>query len=593
MAGLQDASAGAGDRRGQGPGWWTILRRYGHGRGRDVWGMSIHFLLKEAAARLIPVYVFLSVGLLERGDPDWAVKLALFTAVQTALLLWNIPGHVLHAKHLSRMCRGYGQDLRFEVCRQLQQMSVLYHGREGTGKFHSKLVRDIDSIESIPMNVAQPVLQTFPIVLVTVVSIAIQAPLVAPVFLLLLPLIFLISRTFRRKLQESATAYRETTERLSGRLQDMLVMIPVTRAHGLEEEELKRAGDRIEDVRREAGKFDVTSALFNASSWSLITMFNIFFLAAMVAFAAKGLITIADVVLFQGLFGQMTMGVMVALGVVPQVVRLRDSFASVEEVLSAPDIEENRGGAVVERPEGAIELRDVRFSYPGSTQAALDGIDLRIAPGEAVAIVGPSGGGKSTLLSVVLGFLRPEHGAVLLDGRDMGDLDMRTWRRSAAVVTQSSVFFSGTIRENIAHGLDHRHDAEIRTALELAGASEFIDLMDDGVETRIGTGGRSLSGGQMQRLALARALLRDPRVLVLDEPTSALDAESEVAFRRALRNVLPGRTVIMVSHGLMNARSFPRVLVVERGRITADGPPSELERGENFYARTVRELSVS
>lgn len=570
--------------------------------------MLTHFTIKEAAARFFPLFLAGAVAVAEielkrKADipseatglltvlPWWGT-IAVLTGVQVALLIWNIPGHIFYVKYLSRISRGYGRELRVRVCRRLQQLSLLYHGRNSTGKIHSKVVRDIDTIEATPIDVVQPLIQAVMIVFVTVGAVAISAPITAPVFLLLAPLAWFVHVKFRRRMDETARGYRETTERLSSRMQDMLQMIPITRAHGLEEAELERAESRIEDVRREAGRFDIVTASFQASSWSIVTIFNAIFLAVMVVFAVEGLITIAEVVLFQGMFGQLTFAVMMVMGVAPRLVRLRDSFASVNELLDEPDLETNHGRASVEHVEGAVELRGVSFAYPGGEARAIDGVDLRVNAGESVAIVGPSGGGKSTLLALVLGFLRPTEGELILDGKPMPELDMRTYRKQVAVVTQTSVFFSGTIRENLSFGAGHDDEDRIAEALRLANAAEFLDDMPDGLETRIGEHGRSLSGGQMQRLALARALVRDPHVLLLDEPTSSLDAEADLLFREALKQVMPNRTVLMVSHSLMTARTMPRIIVLERGKITADGSHERLLKFDSFYSRTHRRLEA-
>lgn len=572
--------------------WRAITRQYTAGRTKDTIWVLIHFLIKESSARFLPFYVAGAVSLLENNDPEWKWKLALLSGIQIGLLIWNVAGHTLYMRHLSTICRGFGHELRLRVCRQLQQLSLLFHGRQSTGKVHSKIIRDIDNIESIPTQVVQPVLSAFVTTAVTVTAVLISAPIVAPVFILVGILGFAINWFFKQRLNDTARAYRETTERLSSRLEDMLEMIPITRAHGLEEVEMESTERKVHDVRREASRFDIVSAMFGASSWSAITIFSSIFLAAMVVFAANEWISIAQVVLFQGLFGQVTFAMMMYLGVIPQTTRVRDSFSSVQEVLSAPDLEQDKQGDAVEAVTGRIELRDVSFTYPESDQPAIDNLSLTIEPNESVAIVGPSGGGKSTLLSLMLGMVRPTEGEIFLDDRDMQSLDMRSYRRHTAIVTQSSVFFSGTIRENVAYGSPDLSDDAIELAMRRANAWEFIEASPDRLDTRIGEGARSLSGGQMQRLALARALIRDPRVLVLDEPTSALDAENELLFREALRNMLPGRTTIMVSHALLNARIFPRIIVIADGKIEADGPHEQLLRSDNFYRRTYERLAI-
>jgi len=569
-----------------------VIGGYLRGRGWSAFLFFFHFALKGLPAWLFPLYIGSLVALAERRDPEWHWKLGLWSALMSIALLWNIPGHTLCQRALSRVVRGRGHELRLSVCRQLQQLSLLFHGRESTGRMHTKIVRDIDTIENSANQIAHAVCNALFVLITTTIITLIKVPAASLVFLVLTPAAVAVNATFRRRLQSRAADYRLSAERLSARVQDMLVMMPVTRAHGLEEVELRDAEGRIGDVRDNASRFDVISAVFGSTSWSSFMLFQVLFMIVMVVLVMRGVAKVGDMVVFQGLFGQLTGSILGVVGSIPMFVQIREAHRSIDEVLSAPDLEENRQGRAPAHVGGAIELRGAGYTYPGSPTPAICPTDLAIAPGESVAIVGPSGGGKSTLVSLMLGLLRPTEGAVLLDGEDMRELDMRAYRRRVGVVTQSGVFFAGTIADNIAYGQLESSEDNVRRALELANAWSFVADLPDGVNTRIGAGGRSLSGGQLQRLALARALVRDPRVLVLDEPTSALDAEAELAFRRALANVLPGRTVILVSHALVNARAMGRILVLESGRVAADGPHRDLVGGEHFYARTIASLGV-
>lgn len=569
-----------------------MLAGYARGRGRAALLFFVHFALKGLPAWLFPLYIGSLVALAESRDPDWRWKLGLWSALMSVALLWNIPGHTLCQRALSRVVRGRGHELRLSVCRQLQQLSLLFHGRESTGRMHTKIVRDIDTIENNANQIAHTVSNALFVLITTTTITLLRVPTAALVFLVLTPAAVAVNATFRRRLQTRAADYRVSAERLSARVQDMLVMMPVTRAHGLEEVELRDAEGRIGDVRDHASRFDVISAVFGSTSWSSFMLFQVLFMIVMVVLVMRGVAKVGDMVVFQGLFGQLTGSILGVVGSIPMFIQIREAHRSVDEILAAPDLEENRSGRAPDRVLGAIELRGAAYTYPGSPGHAIAPTDLAIGAGESVAIVGPSGGGKSTLVSLMLGLLRPTEGEVALDGHPMRELDMRAYRRRVGVVTQSGVFFAGTIADNIAYGQEAADEGNLRRALELANAWEFVAELPDGLSTRIGAGGRSLSGGQLQRLSLARALVRDPRVLVLDEPTSALDAEAELAFRRALANVLPGRTVILVSHALVNARQMGRILVVEAGRIVADGPHGALVAGEHFYARTIASLGV-
>jgi len=222
------------------------------------------------------------------------------------------------------------------------------------------------------------------------------------------------------------------------------------------------------------------------------------------------------------------------LNLAPLVTKGLESLRSIAEVLEEPDVVQNEGKRHADRVVGRLQFDRVDFRYPDADALAIDGLDLGICPGETVAFVGRSGSGKSTVLNLALGFLRPTAGRILLDGVDMNTLDLRSVRRSVSVVPQESVLFTGSIRDNVTYGLDHVDDGRVVTALRDANAWEIVRDLPEGLDTLLGERGGRLSGGQRQRISIAKALIRDPRVLLLDEATSALDSESEQLVQEAL-----------------------------------------------------------
>jgi ATP-binding cassette subfamily B protein len=256
-------------------------------------------------------------------------------------------------------------------------------------------------------------------------------------------------------------------------------------------------------------------------------------------------------------------------------------------VLEEPDIEANNGKAVVTSIDGDVRLENVSFEHSDDLRTVITGVDLHIRQGETIAFVGPSGSGKSTLLNLVLGFLRPTEGRILFDGRDMAELDMRTLRAFVAVVPQESVLFEGTVRDNITHGLTGATDEDVRRALADANAAEIVGEMPNGWDTLVGERGSRLSGGQRQRFAIARALIRDPRILLLDEATSALDGESERLVQQALQRLIGGRTTLIVAHRLSTIRSADRIVVLDQGRIAEVGSHNELLALNGRYRKLV------
>jgi ATP-binding cassette subfamily B protein len=235
---------------------------------------------------------------------------------------------------------------------------------------------------------------------------------------------------------------------------------------------------------------------------------------------------------------------------------------------------------------GAVALERVTFRYPTRPRRpALDGFDLRVAPGEKLALVGPSGAGKTTVFQLLLRFYDPQEGVVRLDGVDLRQADPREIRARIGLVPQEPVIFAADASENIRYGRPEASDAEVRAAAEAAYATEFLDRLPQGVATPLGERGVRLSAGQRQRLAIARAVLRDPALLLLDEATSALDAESERIVQVALDEVMRERTTIVIAHRLATVLKADRIVVLDKGRIDAIGTHAELSRAGGLYAR--------
>ena len=247
--------------------------------------------------------------------------------------------------------------------------------------------------------------------------------------------------------------------------------------------------------------------------------------------------------------------------------------------------EQDTGKTTLSRASGELTFEDVSFAYPGSETAALDRVDLRIPAGSLVAFVGRSGAGKTSLIQLLCRFYAPSAGRILLDGHPIGELRLSDYRRQLAVVFQSIVLFSDTVRANVAFGqVDQVDDVAILAALDVAQARDFVEALPEGLDTKLGDGGGGLSGGQRQRLAIARAVLKDAPVLILDEATSALDNESEAAIQASLDSAAVGRTTLVIAHRLSTVERADLIVVMDKGKVVAVGNHAELIASKGLYS---------
>ena len=390
------------------------------------------------------------------------------------------------------------------------------------------------------------------------------------------PLSGLLIQVFRKQMRDRSHAYRSELEHMSSRVSEMIDIIPVTRAHGLEEVEVERANGYLGRVFSRGLSLDRINGLFASASFAVMYVASTVVIVGSTLLVWHGYIPLERIVLYSGLFGMIVSSTAILLGLMPTIAKGFEAVRSLGEVLECPDIEHNHGRRSVDHVRGGFEFDRVGFQYEDDKPAALIEFSLQVKPGECIAFVGESGSGKSTLMQLAIGFLRPTSGTIRLDGDDMELLDMRAWRRHVAVVPQQTLLFSGTIRENVTYGLHSYEESDVLAAIAAANLNQVIADLPDGLDTRIGENGAKLSGGQRQRIAIARAIIRNPQVIILDEATSALDVLSEHEVQEAIDNLIHGRTTFIVAHRLSTIRKADRIVVMKRGRCVEIGPQADL-----------------
>ncbi len=545
---------------------------------------TLFFVIKHSPSLFSSLLIANVINGVVAGGDAGKQAIVLNAGIWLGLLCVHLPANWVHNQLKSRVIRSTEAGLRAALVRKLQELSIPYHTGIQSGRLQSKIMRDVEAVETLSSQLFVNLLNIIMNLVITLSITAVKNRVILLFFVLVAPVAAAAVVTFRTKIHRENRSFRQGMEETSARVMEMVEMVPVTRAHALEDKEVARISRLLEETANRGYRLDMIQAHFGAVSWVVFQVFQVLCLIVSGFMAMSGMIQVGDVTFYQSSFTTVVNQFSALINLLPILTKGLESVSSIGEVLASDEIEHNEGKEELEELRGEYSFSHVEFSYPGADKAVLRDLNLQVRQGETIALVGESGSGKTTILNLIIGFILPSKGRLLIDGRDVTALNLRSYRRFISVVPQSPVLFTGTVRENIVYGLEHVTDAQVKQAVEAANLAGVIQKLPEGLDTMLEEHGANLSGGQRQRISIARALIRDPRVIILDEATSALDSISEAEIQEALERLTKGRTTFIVAHRLSTVRRADRILVLDRGQIQEEGSYQELMalKGE-FY----------
>lgn len=562
-------------RRNEGSSLKTLIGIY-KGHYLKLFFSILFFAIKHSPVWVLPIVTSNIINVAtERPDNSGAIIL-INALIMSFFVIQNIFTNYIHTWLYAKTVRNVERGLRSSLVRKLQQLSITYHNEMQSGRLQSKIMRDVEQIETLSSQIFITVLSILLNVFVAFGVVIFKSLTVFLFFLATIPVAVCLMVTFRSKIKRYNADFRKEMEETSVKVMEMVELIPVTRAHALEKQETQKMDHQLGNVAEKGLKLDMIQTYFSSISWVAFQLFQVICLAFTGYLAAKGRISVGEVVMYQTYFSSIVNQVSNVITLLPTISKGLESVDSIGDILLCHDVEDNKNKRKVKNITGNITFDHVTFQYPDAEAPVLKDLSLQIRAGETVAFVGSSGAGKTTILNMVIGFIKANSGRVLIDDMDLNSLNLQSYRSHIAVVPQQSILFSGTIRENITYGMDNISEEMLYKVIKAANLEDVIAALPEGLDTMITEHGSNLSGGQRQRISIARAFIRDPRILILDEATSALDTISEKKIQDAIHNLVQDRTTLIVAHRLSTIRDADKIAVVGNGGIEEFGTYDEL-----------------
>ncbi len=540
----------------------------------------IGYLIYAATQPLFAALIQYIVDTLETKNKEAMMMLPAFLL---ALIVVRGIGTYLGTYFLAKVSTSVIHTLRCKIFNKYTQLPTAYFDAKNSGSLMAIITHNVNEVTQATTDSVRTFVREGLTVVGLLIYLFYSHWQLSLVFLCVSPIIIVMVNYVSRRLRRLSKLIQDSVGNISHITSELVNGHRVVRSYGGREYEKQRFFEGSDYNRKQNLKVATTMAIHNPLLQLLIGM------------ALSALMYLALYLMRDASAGQFVSYLTAAFFLPKPVRQLSEANSNIQKGIAAAESlfavldekdEVDNGSYQIDRAEGTLEFQNVSFTYPHSKETALKNVSFKVHPGQTVALVGASGGGKSTITNLILRFYPHQKGKILLDGVDINDYKLDNLREQIALVTQHVTLFNDSVANNIAYGsLAGAPDAEIRQAAKRAYASAFVDKLEQGLDTEIGENGVKLSGGQKQRLAIARALLKDSPMLILDEATSALDTESERYIQNALKEVMQGRTSIVIAHRLSTIEHADLILVIDKGRIVERGNHQELLAKKGAYAR--------
>ncbi|MCY8232023.1 ABC transporter ATP-binding protein [Priestia endophytica] len=562
--------------------FWQLLKSIKLPKAIMITALTLS-LLETGAALIVPLF---TKNLVDKAASS-ALETSVIVILILAFMLQAISGGIS-----SYLIMYVGEivvsRLRSNLWRKVLFLEVPYFDKHQSGETMSRITQDTNTIKTLVTQHLVSFLTGIVSIVGSVIILLFIDWKMTLVMILAVPFSLLLIIPLGRKMYKISKATQDELASFSGELGRVLGEIRLVKMYSAENVEVEKGEEGIKKLFR----FGLKEARIQSVLHPFMTLIMMLVIVILIGY---GGVRVAS--------GTLTAGSLVAIiiymfQIIVPFSQMATSFSALQKALGATErigemlnlrTEEKQKGKNLDEALVDIELKDISFSYNDETHILRD-INLRIPKGKTTAFVGPSGGGKTTLFSLLERFYKPTSGSITIGEEDIDSFTLSSWRKAISYVSQESPIMSGTIRENICYGVGREvSDEEVKEAAKLANAKEFIDNLSDGFHTEVGERGIKLSGGQRQRIAIARALIRDPKILFLDEATSNLDSSSEHLVQQALNRLMKGRTTLIIAHRLSTVVHADQLVVIEKGEISGVGTHEELLKNHNLYQKLVRQ----